>query len=199
MAIEIRKLRNNMKKFVTSFVVIISFGIYALLQRNVASSVVVVAPKISTNTNTLTDQSGSIPISANSLTPPTTTTPTPAKTTTPTPKPTPTPTPTPTPAPAPKPQGQYKDGQYTGSVADAYYGNIQVRATISGGKLTNVIFLQYPSDRSTSIAINSQAMPYLKQEAIAAQSANVDIVSGATDSSTAFQQSLGSALAQAKI
>lgn len=94
-------------------------------------------------------------------------------------------------------QGQYKDGAYTGSAADAFYGNIQVQVTISGGRITDVQFLQYPNDRSTSIAINSQAMPYLKQEAIQAQSANVDIVSGATDSSQAFQESLQSALAQA--
>src|ERR1700690_4605217 len=63
----------------------------------------------------------------------------------------------------------YKNGQYTGSVADAFYGNIQVQATISGGKIADITFLQYPSDRSTSVAINSQAMPYLKQEAIAVQ------------------------------
>ncbi len=94
-------------------------------------------------------------------------------------------------------QGAYKDGTYTGSVADAFYGNIQVQAVISGGRLTDVVFLQYPNDRSTSIAINSQAMPYLKQEAIQAQSAQVDIVSGASDTSQAFQQSLSSALGQA--
>jgi len=60
-----------------------------------------------------------------------------------------------------------------------------------------VQFLQYPSDRNTSIRINSRAMPILKQEAISAQNANVNIVSGATDSSQAFQQSLASALSQA--
>lgn len=92
----------------------------------------------------------------------------------------------------------YKDGQYTGSVADAYYGNVQVQVTIAGGKLTKVNFLQYPSDRSTSRAINSQAVPYLQQEAIQAQSAQVDTVSGATYTSEAFVQSLGSALSQAK-
>ena len=97
----------------------------------------------------------------------------------------------------PAKQGQYKDGTYTGNPADAFYGNIQVQAIISGGRITDVQFLQYPNDRSTSIAINSQAMPYLKQEAIQAQSANVDIVSGATDSSQAFQESLASALSQA--
>ena len=120
------------------------------------------------------------------------------KTTTPTSKPTPTPTPVLAPKPTPKPTGQYRDGSYTGPVADAYYGNVQIRATVSGGKLTDVAFLQYPNDRGTSRAINGQAMPYLIQEAIQAQAANVDIVSGATDTSIAFQQSLGAALAQAK-
>lgn len=96
------------------------------------------------------------------------------------------------------PKGKYKDGQYTGVVTDAFYGNIQVRATVSGGKLTDVQFLQYPNDRQTSIEINTQAMPYLRFEALQAQSARVDIVSGATDSSRAFRTSLESALAQAR-
>lgn len=92
----------------------------------------------------------------------------------------------------------YKDGQYTGTAADAYYGYIQVQAVISGGKLTDVQFLQYPSDRRNSVEINSQAMPSLKQEAIQAQSAHVDTVSGATDTSLAFVQSLSSALTNAQ-
>ncbi len=106
---------------------------------------------------------------------------------------TPTPTPTPT-----KNLGQYKDGQYTGVVADAYYGNVQVRATIQSGRITAVDFLDYPQDRRTSIEINNYAMPYLQQEAIQAQSAQVDIVSGATATSEAFKVSLASALSQAK-
>lgn len=92
----------------------------------------------------------------------------------------------------------YKDGEYTGSAEDAFYGNIQVSIVISGGKLTDVIFLQYPNDRHRSIEINTIAMPILKQEAITSQNAQVDIVSGATDSSQAFIQSLSSALSQAK-
>lgn len=92
----------------------------------------------------------------------------------------------------------YKDGTYTGSAADAYYGNVQVQATIQGGNITNVAFLQYPDTHSTSVQINTQAMPYLQQEAIQAQSATVNIVSGATDTSEAFQQSLASALTQAQ-
>ncbi len=107
------------------------------------------------------------------------------------------PTSAPTTAPAPQQMGKYKDGTYTGSVADAFYGNIQVQAVISGGKIADVIFLQYPSDRSTSVYINSQAMPLLKQEAIQAQSAQVDGVSGATASSGAFIESLGNALQKA--
>lgn len=105
--------------------------------------------------------------------------------------------PTPTPVPVVS-RGQYKDGSYTGSVADAYYGNIQVKAVITGGKLTDVLFLQYPHDRGTSVEINTQAMPYLKSEAIQIQSGNVNIVSGATDSSIAFRESMSSALVQAK-
>ena len=92
---------------------------------------------------------------------------------------------------------QYKDGTYTGSSADAYYGNVQVAATISGGKLTDVKFLQYPNSHQTSVIINQQAIPYLKQEAIQSQSSNVQIISGATFTSQAFQQSLQSALSQA--
>lgn len=91
----------------------------------------------------------------------------------------------------------YKDGKYTGNAADAFYGYIQVKAIISSGKITDVQFLQYPNDRQNSIYINSQAMPWLKQEAIKAQNARVDIISGATDTSNAFIESLTNALNQA--
>lgn len=103
----------------------------------------------------------------------------------------------PNPPNTPTPSGLYKDGAYTGDPADAYYGYIQVKAIIQNGKISDVAFLQYPSDNRTSVFINSQAMPMLKQEAIRAQSAQVDIISGASDSSMAFAQSLGSALAKA--
>src|SRR6266404_8372167 len=91
-------------------------------------------------------------------------------------------------------QGAFKDGTYTGSSADAFYGTIQVKAIVQNGKLADVQFLQYPNDRDESIQINQQAMPVLQQEAIQAQNAQVDIVSGATDSSRAFTESLASAL-----
>jgi uncharacterized protein with FMN-binding domain len=93
---------------------------------------------------------------------------------------------------------RYKDGTYTGSVADAQWGNVQIQAVIKNGKITNVSFLQYPNDRNRSININSYADPQLVNEAIQAQSANVDIVTGATDTSDAFIQSLTDALSQAQ-
>jgi uncharacterized protein with FMN-binding domain len=92
----------------------------------------------------------------------------------------------------------YKDGIYTGTVADAFYGNVQVQTRIQLGKITDITFLQYPNDRNHSIEINTYAMPRLKQEAILVQSANVDIVSGATATSQAFIVSLASTLAQVK-
>jgi uncharacterized protein with FMN-binding domain len=93
----------------------------------------------------------------------------------------------------------YKDGQYDGNAADAYYGLVQVRAIIQGGKLTDVVFLSYPNDRNESIKINTYATPILKAEAIKAQSAKVNMVTGATNTSRAFINSLTSALSQAKV
>lgn len=112
-----------------------------------------------------------------------------------TPSPTPVPPP---PAPAPKPIATYKNGQYLGNVVDAYYGNVQVKAIISGGRLTDVQWLDYPQDRQRSLQISQYAMPILTSEAVQAQSAQVDIVSGATSTSGGFQASLASALAKAK-
>ncbi len=111
--------------------------------------------------------------------------------------PTATPVP-PTATPKPQSQGQYADGTYTGPTVDAFYGLVQVQATVQNGRLTNVQFLQYPNDRRTSQQINSIAMPYLQQEAIQAQSAYINIISGATLTSEGFAQSLYAALNQAK-
>lgn len=93
---------------------------------------------------------------------------------------------------------QLKNGTYTGSLVNVFFGNVQVSAVVSGGKLSAVHFLTYPNTHSVSVFINQQAMPYLKSEAIQAQSANVNIISGATLTSEGFQASLASALNQAK-
>lgn len=94
-------------------------------------------------------------------------------------------------------QKKYKDGTYAGSVVDAFYGNVQVEITIQGSKIITVNFLDYPNDRRTSERINEVAMPRLQQEAIESQSFDVDIVSGATQTSIGFRKSLQSALAKA--
>ena len=100
-------------------------------------------------------------------------------------------------SPAASTTSGYRDGTYTGDSEDAYYGNVQVAVTVSGGKITNVKFLQYPNSHSTSVYINQQAMPYLQQETVQSQNANVQIISGATFTSQAFIQSLQTALNKA--
>ena len=110
--------------------------------------------------------------------------------------PTPTPRPSWTPTPTATLTG-YRDGTYTGVVADAYYGPLQVQAIISGGRITDVKWLQWPTHARTSQRINSQVMPWLTQEAVQAQSANVNIISGASASSFGFRDSLYSALQKA--
>ena len=91
----------------------------------------------------------------------------------------------------------YRDGTYTGSDENAYYGRVQVQVTVTNHQIASVKVLDYPQDRRTSRYINSQALPQLKQEVIAADSANIDTVSGATLTSEAYIRSLGSALQQA--
>jgi len=91
----------------------------------------------------------------------------------------------------------YADGTYTGPLVDAYYGLVQVQAIVQNGRLAAIKILQYPSDRRTSVAINRQALPMLRDEVITAQSAYVDIISGATLTSDAFLGSLDAALRRA--
>lgn len=101
-------------------------------------------------------------------------------------------------APTVKTAGLYKDGSYTGTSMDVYYGNVQVQAVVQNGKLADVIILDQPKDRRYSAELAAYAMPILRTEAIQAQSANVNIVSGATATSGGFKESLATALALAK-
>lgn len=95
--------------------------------------------------------------------------------------------------------GSAKNGTYTGSAIDTMYGPVQVRATVSGGKLTHIDVLQVPDNGRYENEIVAQALPMLQSEALSAQSANIDIVSGATFTSQGYAQSLQSALNQAGI
>jgi uncharacterized protein with FMN-binding domain len=88
----------------------------------------------------------------------------------------------------------FTDGSYTGSTVNTKWGPVQVQVTISGGKITDVAALQYPNDRGKSVAINAQALPILQSEALTAQSASINTVSGATYTSDGYTQSLQSAL-----
>ena len=85
---------------------------------------------------------------------------------------------------------------YMGDTMDTSYGPAQVKIIMISGRITDVIFLQYPSDRSTSARKSQMAMSAIKQEVIRAQSANIDTVSGATETSYALIQSVASALAK---
>ena len=101
--------------------------------------------------------------------------------------------------------------RFTGSLASVQqWGSLQVTilvrktTTITGTKkkvtrkLTTVSVPTYPNHTDRSIYINQTALPILKSEALRAQSANINMVSGATDSSDAFAQSLQSAILKAK-
>jgi uncharacterized protein with FMN-binding domain len=85
----------------------------------------------------------------------------------------------------------------TGDAADTRYGPVQLQVTFSGKKITNINVLQYPTESFRDQQINSYALPILNQEAMSAQSANIDVVSGATYTSDGYAQSLQSAIDKA--
>ncbi|MGD0577003.1 MAG: FMN-binding protein [Candidatus Staskawiczbacteria bacterium] len=90
-----------------------------------------------------------------------------------------------------------KDGTYLGNETSSIYGKAKVQIVVSGGKITDVQFVEFPNDRQATIMKSNMAMPIIKQEVIQAQSANVNTVSGATQTSQSFIQSAQSALSQA--
>ena len=85
----------------------------------------------------------------------------------------------------------------TGSAADTRYGPVQVKVTLDGTRITKIDVVEYPSHDRRDQEINSYALPLLNQEAIDAQSAAIDVVSGATFTSQGYTSSLQSALDQA--
>lgn len=89
------------------------------------------------------------------------------------------------------------DGNYVGNTVYAYYGYVKVEAIVQNGNLADVRVLEHPNDNGTSRYINSVALPYLVQEAVQSQNAQINLISGATFTSMAFVKSLGTALAKA--
>ncbi|HUI48181.1 MAG TPA: FMN-binding protein [Acidimicrobiia bacterium] len=82
----------------------------------------------------------------------------------------------------------------TGDPYDNQYGTVQVSVTLQGGKITDVQALQLPDSHQRSVEISQAVAPILRQEALQAQSAQIDLVSGATYTSQSYAQSLQSAL-----
>jgi uncharacterized protein with FMN-binding domain len=89
-------------------------------------------------------------------------------------------------------------GQITGSAIDMPFGVVQVKVTFQNGAITDVTTLQAPNDNRHSLDITNYSTPRLRSEALAAQSAQINTVSGATYTSEAYAQSLQSALDQLK-
>lgn len=102
------------------------------------------------------------------------------------------------PASTPAAQSGAKGGTVTvvGSTVQTPYGPLQLSVTFNGAKIADVQALQYPSWHGESVRINQYAIPQLTQEAVAANSANINGVSGATFTSEAYVQSLQAAIDQ---
>lgn len=111
------------------------------------------------------------------------------------------PTPKPTAKPTPKPSSTTKT--VTGSAITVgegrrVFGVVQVRLTLTNGKITAATAVQFPENESRSAEISQFSIPTLSQEVLSAQSASIDAVSGATYTSNAYAQSVQAALDAAK-
>ena len=99
-------------------------------------------------------------------------------------------------APAPAAGGPR---QVDGTVARTPYGLVQVRVDLVGTHIQDVIALRLTDSTGTSVRISASAAPVLRREAVAAQSARIDVVSGATYTSDGYRQSLQAALDAAHV
>lgn len=87
-----------------------------------------------------------------------------------------------------------KDGQYLGRDVDSGFGPVQVRIKVTGGKLTSITTVKEPNGQSESARLSRETFPKLARQALAEQSAEVDTVSGATETCEAYRESLQSAM-----
>ncbi|MET9155057.1 FMN-binding protein [Streptomyces griseoflavus] len=104
------------------------------------------------------------------------------------------------PAAAQSPQGGAQpigDGTVTGDAVSTQYGAVQVRLTVSGGRITRAEAVQAPKG-GQSDQVTSRSVPKLNRAAVTAGSADIDTVSGATYTSTGYKKSLQSALDKAR-
>ena len=87
----------------------------------------------------------------------------------------------------------------TGSVAQTQWGPVQVELAVRNGSITKVSILQYPNGNGRDVEIARYSLPILIHETLSSQSANIDMVSGATYTSDGYLQSLQSALDQVNL
>lgn len=112
---------------------------------------------------------------------------------------------TPTPSPSTSAKQAKKAKQVptattvTGQVAQTRWGPVQVQLLVRSGTISKVSVLQYPAGNPRDQEINAYALPILTQETLSAQSARIDMVSGATVTSDGYLQSLQSALDSANL
>jgi uncharacterized protein with FMN-binding domain len=95
--------------------------------------------------------------------------------------------------------GSTAPGTFTGDSVMTRWGAVQVEITVADGKITAVQAVEYPQENPRDRQINAYALPVLAQEVTQAQSAQIDVVSGATVTSDGYIQSLQSALDQAHL
>jgi uncharacterized protein with FMN-binding domain len=116
-----------------------------------------------------------------------------------TPGSTPSATATPTPSATSSTSSTGVTGTFAGSTVETRFGPVQVEIVVSNGKITNVKALQLTNDGGRSVQISNYAAPILRKEVLAAQSAKVRSVGGATYTSEAYLSSLQSALDRANL
>ena len=88
-------------------------------------------------------------------------------------------------------------GTFTGRREYAYYGYVKVQATVRNGTVTDVQVLEFPNENGLSQHINGAALPCLIKETVGGNTGKVDLISGATFTSVAYEKSLQEALKQA--
>ncbi len=86
---------------------------------------------------------------------------------------------------------------FTGSASTMKWGTTQVRITVAGGRITDVTAVQLPDSKAKSVRLSTNAAAVLRTRVLAAQSADVDTVSGATMTADAYLDSLQSAIDKA--
>ena len=93
--------------------------------------------------------------------------------------------------------GTAQTATVTGTSTDTRWGPVQVQITVANGEITDVTVVEYPTGNGKDRQINARALPVLVQETLDAQSADIDMVSGATVTSEGYIGSLQSALDEA--